>query len=133
MAATAATSQVRQTLNPLRVRGHIRARESMHTAHSPTSSPSLPQQSSSSSPTEFCTSYFFSGPSRPFDVSDSPAAPTLSGDPPRHVSTTNSSPSVQAKSGPAPILFDGPSRPRHIIPIAQQYLDDIKTAGRGPF
>ncbi|TFK52941.1 hypothetical protein OE88DRAFT_1806874 [Heliocybe sulcata] len=116
-----ATSQIRQSLNPIRVRGHIRPRESMHTAHSPASS-----TFTAPTPTEFCTSYFFSGPSRPFDISDSPVAAA----PPRHTTTTNSSPAVQPpRSGPTPILFDGPSRPRHLIPVAQMYLDDIK-AGR---
>ncbi|TFK52968.1 hypothetical protein OE88DRAFT_1656684, partial [Heliocybe sulcata] len=120
-------SHVRQS--SLRVRGHIRpsyGNPRMHSPEGPTATMSVPSTSTpisttpqSPSLTEFRTSYFFDGPTADRELS-SPSSVTGDVAPP---SRALRNPQELTRT-----LFEGPSRPRYIIPLAQLYLGEIKSA-----
>ncbi|EPQ51750.1 hypothetical protein GLOTRDRAFT_140755 [Gloeophyllum trabeum ATCC 11539] len=100
-------THVRQLQGSLRVCGHIRPRDPAV----PTPLPSRTTANTiSTALPEFRTSYFFDGPELP--ESQHPPTPTPSPKPaPLELTRT---------------LFDGPSRPRYMIPLAELYLGEIK-------
>ncbi|KZT28305.1 hypothetical protein NEOLEDRAFT_1129690, partial [Neolentinus lepideus HHB14362 ss-1] len=119
-------AHVRQS--SLRVRGHIRPRDGGPRMHSPerlnaalslpSTSTHIPSTPPKPSLSEFRTSYFFDGPNSSNETSSpSPMARV----------TAPPSPAHHNEKEATRTLFDGPSRPRYIIPLAELYLGEIKS------